>query len=157
MISNILQILGLQPWIFFSSSRGQFFLIVDQNNSGNKIPLWIVDYCSHSFQNWIFKPFFLQIYVFLWKPGYVSLQLCRTYWPFLFWIVPIRTFLPAVLMKFFSLGFVNQNNSQNVLRVILYIVLTLNLKCFLIYLCRPYRIEFVWDYSFRYHIETTLR
>ena len=40
MISKILQILGLQPWIsiFFSRSLKQFFLTVGQNNFGNKIP-----------------------------------------------------------------------------------------------------------------------
>ena len=36
MISKILQILGLQPRI--SKSLEQFFLTVDQNNFGNKIP-----------------------------------------------------------------------------------------------------------------------
>ena len=41
MISKILQILGLQPWIskVFSRSLEQFFLTVGQNNFGKKIPI----------------------------------------------------------------------------------------------------------------------
>ena len=44
MISNILQILGLQPRIskVFSQSLEHFFLTVVQNNFGKKIPLFIL-------------------------------------------------------------------------------------------------------------------
>ena len=43
MISKILQILGLQPRISKKNSQPleQFFLKVDQDNFGNKIPLFI--------------------------------------------------------------------------------------------------------------------
>ena len=48
MISKILQILGLQPRIskVFSRSLEQFFLTVDQNNFGNKIPFPLDRKCS---------------------------------------------------------------------------------------------------------------
>ena len=58
MISNILQILGLQPRIFksFSRSLEQFFLTLGQNNFGKKIPFlfsFIIFFCTYQ-ELWLF-------------------------------------------------------------------------------------------------------